>query len=197
MTEFREKEIDESDISLLEKAGRGDREAFGRLYARLSTPLYSLAVQMLGDRTEAEDALLEGMEAIWKQAPRFDGRKAAPFTWAVMVFRARVIDRARRRATQSRLREKAKEHTNAEYSEASAREATGFLASREEWEIVRKAVESLQADQASMLRWSFFEGLTHQEIADRTGRPLGTVKTVIRRSLIELRSKILGRGYGK
>lgn len=180
-----------SDNALLERTGCGDREAFAKLYDRLSTPLYSLAVQLLGDPTEAEDAFLEGMEEIWKKAGRFDPTRASAFTWSVMIFRSRVIDRVRKRSSRERTREKAK--VEAETMRQGASEPVG-AASREEWQLVREAVDSLEPGKAELLRWSFFDGMTHQEIADRSGRPLGTVKTTIRRALLELRGMVLGKG---
>lgn len=187
----------ESDILLLEAAGRGDREAFGRLYHRLAGPLYSLALKMLGDRTDAEDALVEGMEAIWKQAPQFDAGRSSAFSWAVMVFRARTIDRSRKRASQARIREQAAVEFKVEDAAvgASPWDAPSATVKREEWAIVRRAVDSLDGERAALLQSAFFDGMTHQEIAEKTGRPLGTVKTTIRRSLLELRAIILGKGY--
>jgi RNA polymerase sigma-70 factor (ECF subfamily) len=189
-------EPSESDIVLLEAAGRGNREAFGRLYHRLAGPLYSLALKMLGDPTDAEDALVEGLEAIWKQAPQFDGSRSSAFSWSVMVFRARTIDRVRKRASQARIREQAAMEMGAgDAIGAALPEAPLVTMKREEWAIVRQAVDALEEDRAALLRLAFFDGMTHQEIAEKTGRPLGTVKTTIRRSLLELRAIILGRGY--
>ncbi len=180
-----------SDNALLERTGRGDREAFARLYDRLSTPLYSLAVQMLGDRTEAEDVFLEGMEELWRKAPGYDPTRASAFTWAVMIFRSRVIDRVRKRSSRDRTRNKAREESEVLGNPGNEMH---LPARREEWRLVREAVDALEPAKAQLLRWSFFDGMTHGEIAERSGRPLGTVKTTIRRALLELRGSVLGKG---
>lgn len=189
-------EVDvESDNELLERAGRNDRAAFERFYDRFSTPLYSLAVQMLGDATEAEDALLEGMETIWRKAPTFDPSLASAFTWSVMIFRSRVVDRARRRSSRNRTKEGAREEKLSQLGPlGEVSDEAELPARREEWQLVRDAVDSLDEAQSTLLKWSFFDGMTHQEIAEKSGRPLGTIKTTIRRSLIELRARVTGKG---
>jgi RNA polymerase sigma-70 factor (ECF subfamily) len=185
-------ETAESDNDLLERVGRGDREGFSRYYDRFSGSLYSLALRMTNDRTEAEDALLEGMEEIWRKASHFDPTRASAFTWSVMIFRSRVIDRIRKLASRNRTRERA-----AAEQEASDDGVTGqseLVARREECALVRQVVDSLDPEPAKLLQLAFFEGMTHAEISVKTGRPLGTVKTTIRRTLIDLRRRITGEG---
>ncbi len=196
MTLPREETSSGTDNALLEQAGRGDRDAFGRFYERVSIPLYSLAVQLLGDATEAEDALLEGMEAIWRQAPKFDASRSSAFTWSVMIFRCRVIDRIRKRASQSRTLDRAETEMKT-LAAPAGHPASGqddLVAKKEEWTVIQEAVDSLGPERAQLLRWSFFDGLTHQEISEKAGRPLGTVKTTIRRALLELRAMVSGKG---
>ena len=152
-----------------------------------------MALKMLGNEQEAQDALLEGMEHLWTKAPTFDSTKAAAFSWAVMLFRARLIDRVRRKASQNRMLEKVTEHTQAEAKDDAS--AVDSLARQEDCSIVRRVLSSLKNEQRELLHHAFFSGLTQQEIAENTGRPLGTVKTVIRRALIELRERLTREGY--
>ncbi len=182
-----------SDNALLAKVAGGDHAAFALFYDRVSGPLYSMALRMLGNAEEAQDALQEGMEQIWRKAPTFDSSKAAAFSWAVMLFRARLIDRVRRRVSQNRMLEKVAGHAETEVQDAPG--AIDSLARQEDCSIVRRALSALKADQRELLYHAFFSGLTQQEIADNTGRPLGTVKTVIRRALIELRERLTREGY--
>ena len=181
------------DNALLEKVARGDHAAFAAFYDRVSGPLYSMALRMLGNEQEAQDALQEGMEHLWKKAPGFDSSKAAAFTWTVMLFRSRLIDRVRRSASQARMMEKVAGQTDGiAHDDSSAVES---LARQEDCSIVRRVMSALKSEQQELLKHAFFSGMTQQEIAENTGRPLGTVKTVIRRALIELRDRLTKEGY--
>ncbi len=182
-----------SDNALLAKVAGGDHAAFALFYDRVSGPLYAMALRMLGDEQEAQDALQEGMEQIWKKAPTFDSSKAAAFSWSVMLFRARLIDRVRRRASQNRMLEKVTAFGDSDVQDDPP--AVESLARQEDCSIVRRVLSALKADQRELLHHAFFGGLTQQEIADNTGKPLGTVKTVIRRALIELRERLTREGY--
>lgn len=182
-----------SDNALLAKVAGGDHAAFALFYDRVSGPLYSMALRMLGNEQEAQDALQEGMELIWKKAPTFDSSKAAAFSWTVMLFRARLIDRVRRRATQSRMLEKVAGFGDDEVQDDPT--AVESLARQEDCSIVRRGLSALKTEQREFLHHAFFSGLTQQEIAESTGRPLGTVKTVIRRALMELRERLTQEGY--
>ena len=183
----------EADNALLQRVGTGDQAAFAQFYDRVSGPLYSMALRMLGDEHEAQDALQEGMEHLWRKAPTFDSTRASAFSWCVMLFRSRLVDRVRRRASQSRTLEKVTAQTDpGDHDDATAIQS---LARREDCHIVRRVMDTLREEQQELLRHAFFTGWTQQEIADNTGKPLGTVKTVIRRALIELRDRLTREGY--
>ena len=183
----------EADNALLQCVAKGDHAAFAEFYDRVSGPLYSMALRMLGTEHEAQDALQEGMEHLWRKAPTFDSTRASAFSWSVMLFRGRLVDRVRRCATQQRVIEKVTAQTDPEDHDDAT--ALASLARREDCLIVRRVMETLRGEQQELLRHSFFTGLTQQEIADNTGKPLGTVKTLIRRALIELRDRLTREGY--
>jgi len=185
----------DSDNALLEQVAAGDHAAFAQFYDRVSGPLYSMALRMLGSEQEAQDALQEGMEHLWRKAPGFDRSRASAFSWAVMLFRSRLIDRVRRRASQSRMLDQVTAQTDPEaYDDQTAVEA---LTQRENCTLVRRVMTALRGEQRELLHHAFFSGLTQQEIAEQTGRPLGTVKTVIRRALLELRDRLTREGYSQ
>ena len=183
----------DADNALLLQVAQGDHAAFAKFYDRVSGPLYSMAVKMLNNEQEAKDALQEGLTEIWKKAPSFDPSRSAAFTWAVMVFRSRLVDRVRRSASQGRMMEKVS--LQADTAAADDQTALQALARREDCSIVRRVLSALKEEQQELLRHAFFRGWTQQEIADNTGRPLGTVKTTIRRALIELRDRLTKEGY--
>lgn len=184
----------EADNALLMQVAGGDHDAFARFYDRVSGPLYSMALRMLNNNEQdARDALQEGMEEIWRKAPTFDSARSSAFTWAVMIFRSRLVDRVRRSASRGRMMEKAADL--AAESAADDETALRSLARREDCSLVRRVLSALKEEQQELLRQAFFSGCTQQEIAEQTGRPLGTVKTVIRRSLIELRERLTREGY--
>lgn len=183
----------DDDNALLERVASGDHAAFAKFYDRVSGPLYSMALRMLGNEQDAQDALQEGMEHLWQKAPGFDRSKAAAFSWTVMLFRSRLIDRVRRRATQTRMIDSVTAQTDPEdYDDRTALES---LARSENCGIVREVLKTLRSEQQELLHLAFFSGLTQQEIAEQLGRPLGTVKTVIRRALLELRERLQREGY--
>ena len=181
------------DNTLLQRVAGGDHAAFAQFYDRVSGPLYSLAMKMLGDAHDAQDALQEGMEHLWRKAPTFDPARASAFSWSVMIFRSRLIDRIRRRASQARMIEKVTEHADAEPHDA----VDGLMNAvrKEDCSIIRRVLATLKEEQRELLGHAFYSGLTQQEIAEQTGKPLGTVKTVIRRALLELRAKLQREGY--
>ena len=149
-----------SDNALLAKVAGGDHAAFALFYDRVSGPLYSMALRMLGNEQEAQDALQEGMEQIWKKASTFDSAKAAAFSWTVMLFRARLIDRVRRRASQNRMLEKVAGFGDSETQDDPP--AVESLARQEDCSIVRRVLSALKADQRELLHHAFFSGLTQQ-----------------------------------
>ncbi len=174
------------DAELLGRIAQGDEAAFARLYDRFSAPLFSLVRQMTYDETEAQDALSEGFVQIWRRAATYDPERSAAFTWAVMLVRNKTIDRLRVRQRVGRVRDLA----TARLSPDEDVDAQSMLAPhfRERATLVRAAVETLPEDQRAPLEMSFFDGLTHDEIAARLSTPLGTVKARIRRGLQKLRS---------
>lgn len=183
----------DDDNALLERVAGGDHAAFAQFYDRVAGPLYGMALRMLGNEQEAQDALQEGMEHLWQKAATFDRSRAAAFSWAVMLFRSRLIDRVRRKATQARMIENVTAQSYA--AESDDRTALDSLTRRENCGLVRDAMKSLRDEQRELLHLAFFSGLTQQEIADQTGRPLGTVKTTIRRALLELRERLKREGF--
>jgi RNA polymerase sigma-70 factor, ECF subfamily len=174
------------DAELLNQVAQGDERAFALLYDRFAGPLFSLVRQMTNDETEAQDALSEGFTQIWRRASSYDEERSAAFTWAVMLVRNKTIDRMRVRQRVAKVRESV---AGAILPEDDV-DAESMLAPhlRERAQLVRQVVNTLPEDQRTPLEMNFFDGMTHDEIAERLETPLGTVKARIRRGLQKLRS---------
>lgn len=169
------------DAELLEAVARKDESAMAALFDRYSGLVYSIALKVLREPGLAEDVMQEILLQVWRQPGGFVSQKGSLGAWLAVVSRNRSIDVIRRRARMTPLDELVlPEPRNLQRSVEDGR-----LMDR-----VRKAVEALPAEQQSPLHLAYFEGLTHIEISERTGTPLGTVKTRIRSALATVRKAL-------
>jgi len=181
------------DQEMIARIGRSDQTAFSGLYDRLSGPLYSLALKMLGDASDAQDALQEVFLQIWSRAGTYDPKKSSVFSWAVLLTRSRAIDRLRARERRLRVvvgstadAAKLAEATNASTVETAADTAD----KNDEAAHVRSLLNNLPLEQRQAIDLAFFGHRTHHEIAAELGQPLGTIKARIRRGLLKLREQL-------
>jgi RNA polymerase sigma factor (sigma-70 family) len=167
---------------LLREAGEGDQAAFTALYQRTSAKLFGVCVRMLRDRGEAEEVLQDVYVTVWRQAASFDPGLASAVTWLATIARNRAIDRLRRRREEpldaSMEEELADEHP----SPAAMAERS------QEKRRLERCLDALPAQQGTIVREAFFTGATYAELAARLSVPLGTMKSWIRRSLIQLKT---------
>jgi RNA polymerase sigma-70 factor (ECF subfamily) len=179
------------DQEMIARIGRRDQSAFSALYDRLSGPLYSLAMKMLGDPAEAQDALQDVFLQIWSRAGTYDPEQSSVFSWTVLLTRSRVIDRLRARDRRLRVVvESTAENKVAEATDASTVESAADTATKkDEAAHVRSLLNDLPEDQRQAIELAFFGHRTHHEIAAQLGQPLGTVKARIRRGLLKLREQ--------
>ena len=161
-----------------------DADALGKLYDRHAARLLGLAHRILGDTGEAEEVVQETFLYAWRNASSFDPSRGSVLAWLLVAARSRSIDRLRtRRPAAARGRD----DTDPLERIPAAGDVEAESAARE-WESrCRTALGSLPSEQREALDLAYFEGLTHAEIAERTGTPLGTVKTRIRLGLMKLR----------
>jgi RNA polymerase sigma-70 factor (ECF subfamily) len=180
----------ELDAQLLARIAGGDEVAFGALYDRFSPGLYSFVLKMMRDERDAEDVLQEGFAHIWRRAATYDPARSSPFTWAVMILRNKSIDRLRVRQRLDRTIEKA----TVEFSQFPGADdaAASEMERRDEGARVRSALMRIPAEQKQAVELAFFSGLTHEQIAEKLGTPLGTIKARIRRGLLKLRDYLGG-----
>jgi RNA polymerase sigma-70 factor (ECF subfamily) len=179
---------EESQAELLRRIAVQDREALAHFYDQTAGVLFSTAVRILGDALEAEEAVQDVFVQIWNKAATFELALGAPLHWALGITRNRCIDRLRARKRRSHLLlELAEEGSN---DPAMPEAQTAGMLSAEESAAVRSAVGGLPAEQRQSIEMAFFGGMTHQEIAEALGEPLGTIKARIRRGMLKLRESL-------
>jgi RNA polymerase sigma-70 factor, ECF subfamily len=184
---------EQTDREMLALVARGDQQAFGRLYDRLSGPLYSVALRMLGDAAEAQDALQDVFLQLWRRAGSYDVDQSSVFSWAILMTRSRVIDRLRARGRRLRVVSSSTDDdaSKVAMAHASTIESAADNADRNEEAVrVRSSLSKLPAEQREAIEMAFFNDLTHHEIAAALGQPLGTIKARIRRGLLKLRERV-------
>ncbi len=182
--------LDKSIDELLALVSLRDRRAFGELYDRTSAKLFSVACRILGDRSEAEDAVQDAYVKIWRNAAAFEAGRASVMTWLITIARNAAIDRARkRRETPVDWADAPEEHSDDPSPE-------DFAVMADDHARLRACLEELEEPQRGAVRAAFFTGRTYAEIADKLDTPLGTIKSWIRRSLARLRDCLDGAGKG-
>ncbi len=183
----------DTDEAILEKIAAGDDVAFATLYDRFAGRLYALALRILDDEQDARDALQEGFLYLWEKASSYDASKSKAYTWSVMIFRHKAIDRLRSRRRRLKLSDMAANDL-IEIDRYNSEPGDELAAKADDAEAVRRAMKSLPDEQRKSIEWAFFRGLTHHQLAEFFGQPLGTVKTNIRRGLLRLRDALKGAG---
>jgi RNA polymerase sigma-70 factor (ECF subfamily) len=182
----------ETDEAVLQRVAARDQAAFAELYDRFSGSLFALARRILNDEQEARDALQDGFIYLWDKAVDYDPIKSKAFTWAVIIFRHKAIDRLRSIRRRQRLNDAASEEL-LPLNESAMSERADHAADRaDRAAMVRKALGALPESQRKSIEWAFLKGLTHHQLSEMLGEPLGTVKTNIRRGLLRLRDILKG-----
>lgn len=166
----------------LQRTGEQDRQAFLRLYRLTSSKLFGICLRICGDRQAAEDVLQEVYVTIWRRAGGYEPSRGSPITWLATIARNRAIDwrRAKGSATMAPIDE-------AHMVVEPALSAPDLMMLDEADRKLHRCLDMLDPHQRDAIRTAFFEGLTYAELADRSGVPLGTMKSWVRRGLLRLR----------
>jgi RNA polymerase sigma-70 factor (ECF subfamily) len=181
-----------TDEAVLQRVAARDQAAFAELYDRFSGALFALARRILNDEQEARDALQDGFLYLWDKAAEYDPIKSKAFTWAVIIFRHKAIDRLRSLRRRQRLTDTVSEDLLPLAEDTNTERADHAVDRAERAAMVRKALGSLPDAQRKSIEWAFLKGLTHHQLSEMLGEPLGTVKTNIRRGLLRLRDILKG-----
>jgi RNA polymerase sigma-70 factor (ECF subfamily) len=169
------------DAQLLDRVRRGDEQAMAVLYDRYSKLVYSVALRVLRDPASAEDILQDVFLGLWRRPETFVSTRGSLGGWLAVVARNRAIDTLRRK----RPSEQIEEIYLASPSNLADEAERNTLMQR-----ARAIILHLPLEQRKTLEMAYFDGLTHTEIAEITGDPLGTVKTRIRSALLHLRKEL-------
>lgn len=177
--------------AILKRIALGDRDAVNDCLDKYGGLVWSIARKMLRNSDDAEDAVQEIFVDIWKNAERFDDSQSSETTFIAMIARRRIIDRIRR--TNRRISADSFEDVVAEPESRDDKRVQLSV----EAEQAAEALRQLKPEQQRVLQLSIVQGLSHQEIADITGMPLGTVKTHARRGILQAREMLGLKGIGK
>jgi len=162
--------------------------ALNAFYQQYASMVLALLMKMLGSRAEAEEILQEVFVELWRRAPQYDPERGSVVAWVVTVARCRALDAIRARARR---------HGNkqSEFTEGDALVTEGHrpdvLVSSTRWhQALRQAFQRLSAEQRAVLELSYFQGMSHGQIADTLGLPVGTVKSRILAGMRSMRTML-------
>lgn len=166
---------------LIARCALRDRAAFRELYERTSAKLFGVALRILKDKAETEEAIQEIYVKIWQKADRYVAGQTSPISWLVAVARNHALDMIRARRPQTEDIDAALDiadlgptpERQAEAAEDSAR--------------IAHCLATLEPDRAEAVRGAYLDGFSYEELAERYAVPLNTMRTWLRRSLIKLR----------
>lgn len=164
-------------------AADGDRGAFAELFAHFAPRIKSYLLRLGADAATAEEVAQEAMLTVWRKAASFDRRQAGAGTWIFTIARNRRIDRLRRE------RRPELDPDDPALVPAHPEGADGLVWAGQVEERLRLAIATLPSEQSDLIRRAYYEELSHREIAEQSGLPLGTVKSRIRLALQRLRER--------
>lgn len=169
------------------RTGAEDRAAFQDVYRLTSAKLFGICLRICGERSSAEDVLHEVYLTIWKRAGAYEPGRASPISWLATIARNRAIDWVRARSVRpSHPVEEA-----AAVPDDSPDQVT-LIQRDQASQRLHDCLDALDDNQRDSIRTAFFDGVTYAELAERKGVPLGTMKSWVRRGLLQLRGCVDG-----
>ncbi len=181
-------ELDCAD--LIARIASRELRALDQLYDATVDRLHALATRVSGDPRDAEEVVADVYQYVWENHAQYDGSRGNGMAWLSMLTWSRASDRRRRRKPESSLEALHPEALSAAYTGCEENSGANEMEAFVDGHRVRLALANLRGEQRQLLLMAFYEGASHAEIAERTGMPLGTVKSHIRRGMDCLRIKL-------
>ncbi|MFZ5853311.1 MAG: RNA polymerase sigma factor [Chloroflexota bacterium] len=182
--------VDDTDEEILARVAGGQMDALERLYDRYRSMAYAIALRITADPGSAEDVVQDAFLDAWRNAARYAVSRGSVRTWLLSIVHHRAIDSIRRRRPTSEL----PEGEGATPAPMTLPDIWPEVAGNLDRTAIAAALGGLTPAQREAIELAYFGGLTQQEIAARTGAPLGTVKSRVRLGLLALRAALCAAG---
>ena len=182
-------ERDDVDVTILQRIRQGEEPALAELYQRYVQVLFSLCMRILQSSEEAEDLMQEIFLQVWNKADTYQSNKGTVYTWLVTITRNRAIDRTRSTSYRHHTRAVDVDHVMLAADSRSSNPHANTILTEEQQSVVN-ALQRLTPDQQQVIGLAYYEGYSQSQIAESLKIPLGTVKTRMRKGLMELRSML-------
>jgi RNA polymerase sigma-70 factor (ECF subfamily) len=179
----------DADFELIRAIAAGSSDALSRLYDRHAAVVYGLARRIVARLEDAEEVVQDVFSQVWREAARYERGRATVAGWLVMLTRTRAIDRVRARRARPD-QQLATDPDLAPPAVSTSRNPEQITIASDAARHVTKALDLLPGEQRALVELAYYQGLTHSEIAEQTGVPLGTVKTRLRSAMGTLREAL-------
>ncbi len=177
--------------SLVRAMAAGDATALSCIYEQTVAQVFGIARFMLRSKEDAEEIVCDVYTHAWQTARNYDPARGSVMAWLAIMARNRAVDRLRQRRKQVALSD-ATQHPE-DWPADAATGPEDILARFQAGSAVHRALECLPPERRRLIALAFFQDMSHQEIADSTGIPLGTVKSHVRRALCVLQAALMPR----
>ncbi len=184
-------EINPADSTLIARVAKRDKRALELLYDRYAAAALGLAMKIIGERNVAEEIVQEAFWRVWKRATTFQVGRGQFSAWLFGIVHNLAIDELRRRRSRPATMSLDLEDDSVIDIPDGQVDVAGSVFQNVQGEQVRAALTGLPEAQRSVIELAYFEGLTHQEIAQKLGEPIGTVHTRARLALQKLRELLI------
>lgn len=172
---------------LVARMVRRDQSAVRELFELLADKVHATAHRVLRNLEDTEEVVLDVFMQAFEQAPQYCESRGSVAAWILVMAHSRALDLCRRRGDQQRFSSLQQELHLADALVSDTPESASLIAEQQSGDLVRAALRDLPEAQRVLVEQAFLEGLSHQDLADRTGLPLGTVKSQIRRGMMRMR----------
>lgn len=169
-------------VWLLAAVAKGDQPAFERLYAATCAKLYGVALRILRRKDLADEVIQETYVKIWSGASQFNPALASPITWMAAIARNRAIDTLRKKSDAS-----LEDMPEAMEVAADTPDPLAVREFNEELKRLLGCIGRLDGERRKLVLLAYYDGLSREQLAQQLGKPVNTIKTWLRRSLLEIR----------